>query len=315
MSLDDDAGAAPHPSLRRDLNMGTTWLLPEWSSGPRGDEQSVLEAAAAAGYQGIQGANPRRCRELGLVPTTFAIHPEPGGLAEQARRWSELGFACCTILLGTGLEDDAAADRLVEEVLAASEAARLPLYVETHRATVTQDIWRTLRLVERFPDLRFNADLSHWYTGHDLASRDLGDVLDLLAPMLARVRYLHGRIGTSGCIQVDVGESGDGADGADGAAAAVADVRALWVRAMAGFIAGAADDPVPAPGPRLGFAPELLPAEVGYARRFPDPNGELREECDRWAQALVLTRLGQECFDEAAHQAAAGGEDVAWTSI
>jgi hypothetical protein len=314
MSEADGSGAAPRPSLRRDLNVGTTWMLPEWSNGPRGDEQAVLEAAAAAGYQGIQGANPRRCRELGLVPTTFAIHPEPGGLADQARRWSELGFACCTVLLGTGLEDDAAADRLVEEVLAASEAARLPLYVETHRATVTQDIWRTLRLVDRFPELRLNADLSHWYTGHDLASRDMADVVDLLAPVLDRVRYLHGRIGTSSCIQVDIGEVGDGSDGADGAVAAVADFRGLWVRAMAGFLASAAGDPVPAPGLQLGFAPELLPAETGYARRFPDPDGAPREEGDRWGQALVLTRIARECFDEAAHQAAGGGEDVAWTS-
>ena len=37
------------PTLRRDLNLGTTWLLPAWSHGPHGDEQAVLEAAKAAG--------------------------------------------------------------------------------------------------------------------------------------------------------------------------------------------------------------------------------------------------------------------------
>ena len=32
--------------MRRDLNIGTTWLLPDWSQGPSGDEQAVLEAVA-----------------------------------------------------------------------------------------------------------------------------------------------------------------------------------------------------------------------------------------------------------------------------
>ena len=146
----------PVPTLRIDLNVGTPWSLPSWSSGPHGGEQAVLEAARAAGYRGVQGANPRRCRELGLIPTTFGIHETPGGLLGQARRWSDNGFACCTLMLGTGLEDDDTADRLVDEVLSASTTAGIPLYVETHRGTLTQDAWRTVRLVDRFPDLRLN---------------------------------------------------------------------------------------------------------------------------------------------------------------
>lgn len=280
------------PSLRRDLNIGTTWSLPEWSTGPRGDEQAVLEAAAAAGYEGVQGANPRRCHDLGLVPTTFAIQPSPGGLVEQARRWADLGFACCTVLLGTGLEDDAAADRLVDEVLDAASTSGVPVYVETHRGTVTQDVWRTLRLVERHPDLRFNADLSHWYTGHEMGLGDIGATVEMLGPVLERVRYFHGRIGTSGCIQVDVGD----ADPVQHPS--VAHFRAMWTRAMEGFRAGAAADPVPPPGLRLGFAPELLPPEIGYARLVPGPDGDLREEGDRWAQALVLTDLAARCWAE-----------------
>jgi hypothetical protein len=287
------------PSFRRDLNVGTTWSLPAWSSGPTGDEQAVLEAAVAAGYQGVQGANPRRCRAVGLVPTTFAIQPEPGGLVEQARRWSDLGFACCTVLLGTGLEDDVSADRLIDEVLEAAATSGVPIYVETHRGTVTQDIWRTLRLVERHPDVRFNADLSHWYTGHELGMADMSAVVERLAPVLDRVRYAHGRIGTSGSIQIDVG------DGDPVAHPSVAHFRQLWSRAMAGFISGAADDPVPPPDLQLGFAPELLPAEFGYARLVPGPDGSMEEEGDRWSQALVLSDIAEACFVEAADAAGA----------
>jgi hypothetical protein len=291
--------SASAPALRRDLNVGSTWSLPEWSLGPRGDEQSVLEAAREAGYRGIQGANPRRCRELGLVATTFGIHAIPGGLLEQARRWAELGFACCTLMVGTGLDDEDTAARLVEEVLEASVAAGIPLYVETHRATLTQDAWRTLRLVERFPELRFNGDFSHWYTGLDLSFDDFDAKLDALAPVLDRVRYLHGRIGTPGCIQVDVG------DGGPGGVPSLVHFRALWTRAMVGFLEHAHEDPVPPPRLELGFAPELLPPEVGYARLVPGTGGELREEGDRWTQSLVLADIAGECF--AAASGKAGG--------
>lgn len=280
-------------TLRLDLNVGTSWSLPESSAGPVGDESAVLAAAAAAGYQGVQGANPRRCRELGLVATTFAIQPTPGGLGEQAKRWVDRGFACCTVMLGTGREDDVDGARLVEEVLDASVTAGIPLYVETHRATLTQDIWRTVRLVERFPELRFNGDFSHWYTGHDLASTDFDESLEFMAPVLDRVRYLHGRIGTPGCIQVDVG------DGSSEDRPHVDHFRRLWTKSFVGFLRSGDDDVVPAPDAQIGFAPELLPPEVGYARTFPDAEGRWREEGDRWQQALVLTEIASSCFAEA----------------
>ena len=284
------------PAFRRDLNICTSWSLPSWSTGPQGDEQAALEAARDAGFEGVQGANPGRCRSLGLVPTTFAIQPIPGGLLEQAQRWAESGFECCTILLGSGLEDDAAADLLIEEVLNASATAGIPLYVETHRATLTQDMWRTVQLVERFPDLRFNGDFSHWYTGQDMAANGFEATLEFLSPVLDRVRYMHGRIGTSGCIQVDVGD-GHSADETH-----LAHFRLLWTRAFEGFIRTVAQDVLPPPRLEIGFAPELLPPEVGYARLVPDSagaDGGLREEGDRWQQSVVLTEIASECFQAA----------------
>jgi hypothetical protein len=288
------------PTMRRDLHLGSTWSLPPWSSGPTGGEPEVLDAARAAGYQGVQGADAAACRALGLVPTTFDICIEPGGLADRAVRWSDEGFACCTIMLGTGMEDDDEASRLIEAVLDASARARFPLYVETHRATVTQDIWRTLRFIERFPELRFNADLSHWYTGHDLPIGDFPAKVEAMAPVLDRVRYLHGRIATSGCIQVDVG------DGDPAGAPSVPHFQTLWTRAFEGFVATVADDPVSPEGSQIGFAPELLPPEFGYARLVPGPDGAVREEGDRWSQALVLTELAEACFADALARSADG---------
>ena len=82
--------------------------------------------------------------------------------------------------------------------------------------------------------------------------------------------------------------------------------REMWTRALAGFVATARNDAVPEPGLQLGFAPELLPPEVGYARLVPRPDGRLEEEGDRWAQALVLTDIAADCFAEALLAASAG---------
>lgn len=281
------------PTFRRDLNMGSTWLLPTWSTAPVGDERALLEGAKAAGYRGIQGANPALCRELGLVPTTFDIRIEVGGMLEQAKRFVDQGFACATLMVGTGLESDDDATRLMEEIVSASATAGIPLYVETHRATATQDIWRTLRLVERLPELRFNGDFSHWYTAHDLPIGDFEAKLDLMAPVFERVRYMHGRIGTSGCIQVDIG------DGRSEGQPHVDHFRAMWTRACAGFIANATADVVPPADLELGFAPELLPNEFGYAIKAPNAQGVLDELGDRWQQAILLTDIARDCFTAA----------------
>jgi hypothetical protein len=38
---------------------------------------------------------------------------------------------------------------------------QLSIYVETHRATATQDVRRTVDLVSRISEVRFNGDFSH----------------------------------------------------------------------------------------------------------------------------------------------------------
>lgn len=282
----------PTPSLRRDLNMGNTWLLPEWSTGPKGDERAVLEAAKAAGYQGIQGATPSVCLELGLVPVTFDIRIVPGGLVDRAKQWVDQGIVCSTLMVGTGMESDDEMSRLTEEILEASVVSGIPLLIETHRATMTQDIWRTLRLVERFPEIRFNGDFSHWYTGHDMPVGDMTEKIEQLSPVMERVRYMHGRIGTGGCVQIDVGDGRSDV-------APISDFRAMWTKAFAGFIQNAASDQVRISDLQIGFAPELLPADFGYARKFPNGSGAPEEESDRWEQAFVLTRIAEECFETA----------------
>ena len=282
-------GTAAAPRLRVDLHLGTVWDLPAWSSGP-GRDDDLYARAAEAGFEGIQGGDPARCAAAGLACNTFGTLREPGGLRDLASLWGDLGFECATLHIGTGYDDEATAAQLVTEVLEVSSDLGFPLFVETHRATLTQDLWRTVQLVSQFDDLRFNGDFSHWYTGLEMTYGDWDAKVDFIAPVLERTRFLHGRIGDSGCIQIGL----DGEAEPDSAA----HFRQLWTAAADGFLATAA------PGDVLVFTPELLPPSINYARTEATADGGRDEVSDRWTDALRMADIARDCF--AAAQRSAG---------
>jgi hypothetical protein len=184
------------------------------------------------------------------------------------------------------MEDDGEASRLIESVLQASERWRIPLYIETHRATIFQDMWRTVRFVLRFPEIRINGDFSHWYTGQEMVYGGFEKKLAFIAPVIERVRFLHGRIGNPGCIQVGIDAD------APEKPLYVRHFEELWTASFRGFLLSAA------PGDRICFTPELLGPEIYYARTFPN-HEKNEEESDRWEQSLVLNRIAERCFEQA----------------
>jgi len=285
-----NSGCDAPPRLRLDMNAGTLLSPPRRWSGPRaGDE--LGEALIAAGYEGLQDHVPRvtivlaGLKMTGMAQVTAPHHPER--IAIRHRDW---GFQATTLHVGTGLETDRDAATLIEAVLQASDDQDYPLFVETHRATVTQDIRRTLDLVGRFPELRFNADLSHWYTGHEFTYGDVEAKLAMLQPVFDRVRYLHGRIGDSCTMQLPVADRPDGPH--------VRHFRTMWARCFEGFLRTASA------GDEIVFTPELLPAtaviggqshRLNYARLAADGD----EESDRWTEAQHLCRIARDCFSAA----------------
>ncbi len=207
-----------------------------------------------------------------------------------------LGHDCLTLHVGWGIEDDDAIDRLMEAILRASEHHNLPVFIETHRATITQDIWRTVQLTKRFPEVRFNGDFSHYYTGQELPYGGMEMKLAFMQPILDRVAFIHGRIGSSGCIQVSIGTGKNRPPTAHGVADFLEDFKSLWTHTMVSFLRNAG------PGDCLIFCPELLSGAYYYARSFPDASGRQVEESDRYREALVYNEIARTCFAEAQKQ-------------
>ena len=279
-------GSSHPPRLRIDINASNLFSLPPTHPFPRKDDRAAFDLVKAAGFEGVQtNSKARLVREMGLRVTGSGRVSTPPEAEHHAKLGVDLGCDCYTLHVGWGIEDDEEAHRLVEAVLSASHKHRIPMYIETHRATITQDLWRTVQLTRNFPEIRFNGDFSHYYTGQELVYGDIGQKFAFMQPIFDRVRFIHGRIGNPGCIQVDIG---------DGVGRPYVDhFKEMWTRSFVGFLKSAR------PGDCLCFTPELLGPENWYARLFQDAGGDLVEEGDRWEQAQRYARIARDCWVEA----------------
>jgi len=248
-----------------------------------------MRAIRNAGYNGIQFVEPlqlelvEEARSVGLGVCGSGRVNQPSDayrLAEEGRR---AAFECLTLHVGWGYDGEDEAARLIEAILDASKRYSIPLYLETHRATIFQDIWRTVQLIQQFPQLQFNGDFSHWYTGLEMVYGGFENKLSFIQPVIERVHFLHGRIGNPGCMQVDIGDLENASK-----LSYVTHFRTLWTQVFLAFLRRSPR------GKSFCFAAELLAPEIYYARMF---NGS--EESDRWQQSLVLTEIARQCFNEA----------------
>ena len=93
----------------------------------------------------------------------------------------------------------------VRQWLEMGEKVGLPVYLETHRLTLTNDIVFTLDLMDLIPELEMVADLSHY-----LVAREFPQPIDelssqLIDRILRRSATFQGRIGSREQIQVPLG--------------------------------------------------------------------------------------------------------------
>ncbi|MGC4031402.1 MAG: hypothetical protein QM754_06630 [Tepidisphaeraceae bacterium] len=297
-------GTQAHAALRVYLNLANLINLRDDSAGPAIDAADRDRRLAADGFEGVQLADNTPPIAGSSLPYCGLDRVNlPAEADAIAARHAARGDECLTVHVGWGTEDDDEVDRLVEAVLTAAGKHRLPTFIETHRATITQDLWRTVRITRKFPEVRFNADFSHYYCGQEMVYGDWDAKMQFMAPIFERTGFMHGRIASPGCMQVPVDPRENGRPlQAHGAADYLAHFKDLWTRAMAGFCRNAG------PGDVLIFAPELLSAY--YARQFPDAHGKLREESDRYAEAIAYARIAHDCFAAAVAEPLTSRETV-----
>ena len=291
-------GSSAAPALRIYLNLGNLVDLPATSVWPGGKDHSQFQQLLNDGFEGVQLITDEAPGAAASLPFCGLDRINvPGEAGPIVAKHAARGDQCITVHAGWGMEDDDAVDRLVEAILAASLRHGLPVFLETHRATITQDLWRTVEMTKRFPEIRFNGDFSHYYTGQELVYGNWEEKLRFMLPIFSRIGFLHGRIASPGCIQAPIDSDLSARPmQAHGAVNYLEHFRELWSLSMLGFLRHARAGDV------LIFAPELLSPAHYYARVFSDATGQLNEESDRYAQALLYKDLARACFVEAQRQ-------------
>jgi hypothetical protein len=288
-------GSGEEPKLRVYLNLDNLVDLPASSAWPGIDGLTSYQLLSAEGFEGVQlTTNDPPIEGAALPHCGLNRINTPAEADGVAARHAARGDLCITVHAGWGLEDETEVFSLVEAILTASGKHRLPIFIETHRATITQDIWRTVQITREFPEVRFNGDFSHYYCGQELVYGNWLAKLAFMQPIFERVGFIHGRVASPGCMQVPIDADLDfRASQARGAINYLAHFKELWTRAMFGFLRAAT------PGDVLIFAPELLSSTHYYARVFRNASGQFAEESDRYVQALLHKDLARACFAEA----------------
>ncbi|NRA32728.1 MAG: hypothetical protein HRU17_05245 [Polyangiaceae bacterium] len=267
--------------LRIHLNLGTLVGLPSTSAGPSLTAVGGLSPAQAqqvleAGYDGVQeaapgGASRTVCEQF---ETSIAgVIPE-NDLRDFAYRSKDRGHLLATVITGDGFESDDDAARIVETFLEAEAAAEFPMNLETHRGSVTQDPFRTARLLERFPELRLNGDFSHWVSAYSPMPGGIAELSEVLGLVCSRTASLHGRMSDASRVQLSLAD----------AVAVKPLFEELWRRCLR----NAANSARP-----FIFAPELLSPLAGYAP-FAASDSSVAEASDRFADASSLQLLARD---------------------
>lgn len=284
----NDGSSAP-PRL---VVYGNGWGLFELPKLPRErakwtlDER--LDKLVEEGFGGFQVdvSQAEQVRKRGLRFATSGRVNTPDDVDKLLKSAADVGADCVTLHAGWGDESDEQMDALVRKIIESSNWHRVPAYIETHRATICQDVWRTNELIDRIPEVRFNGDFSHFYCGQemDYAHVRFDTTRETLRPIFQCTCFFHGRISDGQCMQAHVDDPN---------ARNVQHFKWMWEQAMAEWLKRAK------PGDILPFAPELGPPSSGYSITYKDEKGTVIEISDRWQQTVLIKRMAETCFKAA----------------
>lgn len=251
--------------------------------------ESGLGRVVAAGFDGV-GVNIARVertatvarvmREHGLAWEGQVLIRDAPGLAAAIAEASQLGARHLNVQLAGPVAYVGEALGFIDTLLPMVASAGLPVFFETHRGRLTNDLLFTLRLLAARPGLRLTGDLSHYPVAGEMELPLRPDQQAAIETVLAHCHNFHGRISTTHQVQV--------AMAAPQHKAWLDRHVAWWRRGFELWLRQAGDDDT------LAFMCELGPPP--YAITTPDG----RELSDRWDEAQRMRDIVRALWREVA---------------
>jgi len=175
------------------------------------------------------------------------------------------------IQISPGIATVTEAVALIDRLEAVARPAPIPVFYETHRGRLTNDLYFTCQLLDERPDLRLTGDLSHFVTTHEMSMPLAPFITERMSQVIGACENFHARV--SGPHQVQIGLD------AEHNRAWLDQFVAWWREGVEGWRARRS------PGQTLAVMCELGPPPYAMV------DAEGREFSDRWLDALALRDL------------------------
>lgn len=280
------------PRLRFEALLPTL-ILPRTSAGPRFgifcNRQFLLNELKLAGFESLIIDPPfsisaKRIQASGLnahISYQYQRMGKTKTLTELIPDWIDSGFGYANLFVGHGFETLDEAKRTTEAALNQAAKFNFQIFIETHRGCVTQDVQRTLALVNEFPEIRFTSDFSHWIVTNAINEERVDRFIDVIDPVIKRTGLLQARVASVREIQVPK---------VAGTAALAVNLK-IWASVFESFLRKAKAGDV------LPFAPEVLPPLFSYGIHTRDSHGRYKEPVDRWQEMILICEKAKQAFD------------------
>ena len=93
---------------------------------------------------------------------------------------------------------------LLEGWIELGKQADVPVYIETHRDRMTTDLFFTLDLLDRIPDLPLLADLSHFLVGREFSYPVSQENHSYIHRIMDNAQAFHGRVASREQVQIEI---------------------------------------------------------------------------------------------------------------
>ncbi len=178
------------------------WYQALW--GLTGDLEPWLKQIKAEGYEGVEGnldevkddaVMRAMMADNGLIYSPMVKTEGPDHFDAFRRKCERVLQYNPTYINSHSGQDFMSLDEQDEffgKVVEFEKQLPVPVFHETHRTRPMFTPFNTLRILEKFPDLKLTADFSHWC---NVCESLLGDQKETMAKIIPHVGHLHIRVG------------------------------------------------------------------------------------------------------------------------